>query len=167
MRWRQRQFLSQTIENQARSQTYQVEMLSGMETLKAMGLEHQAAENWSNVFVDGLNISIKRGRLDAMLNGLLSLLGTASTLVMMFYGTYLVISGGWTLGTMTAFSAVAGGFLGPLNNLVASALQLQMLEVYLEPQRCHGYFCGTRQNVCRVSGTINGGCRTRERRISL
>jgi ATP-binding cassette subfamily B protein len=132
MRLRQRQLLSQAIENQSRSQTSQVEMLSGMETLKAMGLERQAAENWSHVFVDGLNISIKRGRLDAVFNVLLSVLGTTSTVVMMFYGSYLVMSGSWTVGTMMAFNAVAGGFLGPLNSLVSSALQLQMLEVYVE-----------------------------------
>lgn len=132
MRWKQRQFLAQTIDNQARSQSYQVEMLSGIETLKAMGLEHQAAENWSNVFIDGLNISIKRSRLDAMFSAVMSLLGIASTLVMMFYGTYLVLNDTWTLGTMMAFSAIANGFFGPLNNLVSSALQLQMLEIYVE-----------------------------------
>jgi ATP-binding cassette, subfamily B, bacterial len=132
MRWRQRQFLSQTLENRARLQTYQVEMLSGMETLKAMGLEHRAAENWSSVFVDGLNISIERGRVDAVFGVFLSVLGTLSTMVMMFYGTYLVLDGTWTLGSMMAFSAIAAGFLTPLNSLVSAALQLQMLEVHLE-----------------------------------
>jgi ABC-type bacteriocin/lantibiotic exporter with double-glycine peptidase domain len=107
-------------------------MLSSMETLKAMGLEHRAAENWSNFFVDGLNISIKRGQLDAVFNVLLGLLGTISTLTMMFYGMYLVLGGTMTLGMMMAFSALAGGFLGPLNSLVSSALQLQMVEIYLE-----------------------------------
>ncbi len=132
VRWRQKQFLAETLENQARSQTYQVEMLSGMETLKAMGLEHRAAEHWSNVFVDGLNISIRRGRLDAIFSMLLGLMGTVSTLALMFYGTYLVLQGTFTLGTMMAFSALAGGFLSPLNSLLSSALQLQMVEVYLE-----------------------------------
>jgi len=132
MRWRQKQLLAQTIENQSRAQTQTIEMLAGMETLKAMGLEHQAAENWSNVFVEGINLSIKRGRLDAMFNVLLGSIGALSTLVMMFYGTYLVLNGSWTLGTMMTFNAIAGGFLGPLNNLVSSALQLQMLEVYLD-----------------------------------
>jgi HlyB family type I secretion system ABC transporter len=132
IRWRQRQFLAESLENQARSQTYQMEMLSGMETLKAMGLEHRAAENWSNVFIDGLNISIRRSRLDALFGVLLSLLGSVNTLVLMFYGAYLVLQGTLSVGTMMAFNALAGGFLGPLNNLVSSALQLQMLEVYVE-----------------------------------
>jgi ATP-binding cassette subfamily B protein len=132
MRMRQRQFLAESLENSARSQTFQVEMLSGMETLKAMGLEHRAAENWSNVFVDGLNISIRRGRLDAIFNVLMNVLGTLSTLTLMFYGAYLVLRGSFTLGTMMAFSALAGGFLSPLNSLVSAVLQLQMVEIYLE-----------------------------------
>jgi ABC-type bacteriocin/lantibiotic exporter with double-glycine peptidase domain len=132
MRWRQRQFLAESLENQARSQTSQVEMLSGMETLKAMGLEHRAAEAWSNVFIDGLNISIRRSRLDAAFGVLLGLLGTSQTVALMFYGVFLVLEEKLTLGTMMAFSALATGFIGPLNNLVAAALQAQMLEIYVE-----------------------------------
>jgi ABC-type bacteriocin/lantibiotic exporter with double-glycine peptidase domain len=132
IRRKQRQLLGETLENQARSQTYQVEMLSGMETLKGMGLEHRAAENWSNIFVDGLNVSIKTGKLDAIFNALLSALGTVSTLALMFYGAFLVLNGTLTLGTMMAFGALAAGFLSPLNSLVSSILQLQFLEIYLE-----------------------------------
>jgi ATP-binding cassette subfamily B protein len=132
MRIKQRQFLAESLENQARSQTSQVEMLSGMETLKAMGLEHRAADDWASVFVDGLNVSIRRGRLNAAFGVLLTGLETMNALVFMFYGTYLVLQGTLSLGTMMAFSALAAAFLGPLNNLVSSALQLQMLEVYVE-----------------------------------
>lgn len=132
VRWRQKQLLAETIDNQSRSSTLQVEMLAGMETLKAMGLEHRAAENWANIFVDGVNIAIKRGRLDAMFGTLLNVLGTMSGLGLMFYGTFLVLGGSLSLGGMMAFNALAAGFLGPLNNLVSSALQFQMLEVYVE-----------------------------------
>jgi ABC-type bacteriocin/lantibiotic exporter with double-glycine peptidase domain len=132
MRYKQRELLAETLEISARSQTYQIEMLSGMETLKAMGLEHRAAENWSNLFVDSLNISAQRGRLDAIFAALQNLLRAASTLAIMFYGTYLVLRGGFTLGTMVAFSALAAGFFGPLTSLISAGVQFQMLETYLE-----------------------------------
>jgi len=132
IRWRQRLFLAESLENQARSQTYLVEMLAGMETLKAMGIEHRAAESWANVFVDGLNISIRRGRLDALFNILLSGLGLVSNLSLTFYGAFLVLNDTFSLGMMMAFNALASGFLGPLNSLLSAGLQLQMLEVYLE-----------------------------------
>jgi ATP-binding cassette subfamily B protein len=132
MRQKQRELLAETLEFSARSQTYQVEMLSGMETLKAMGLEHRAAENWSNLFVDSLNISVKKGRLDAIFTTLQSLLSTASTVAVMFYGTYLVLKGSFTLGTMVAFSALAAGFFGPLTSLISAGVQFQMVETYLD-----------------------------------
>jgi ATP-binding cassette subfamily B protein len=132
MRHKQRELLAENLEITARSQTYQVEMLSGMETLKAMGLEHRAAENWSNLFVDSLNVSVRRGRLDAFFNALQTVLVTASTLAVMFYGTFLVLRGTFTLGTMIAFSALAAGFFGPLTNLISAGVQFQMLESYLE-----------------------------------
>jgi ATP-binding cassette, subfamily B, bacterial len=132
MRHQQRELLAENLEITARSQTYQVEMLSGMETLKAMGLEHRAAENWSNLFVDGLNVSVRRGQLDAIFNALQTVLITASTLAVMFYGTYLVLKGSFTLGTMVAFSALAASFFTPLTNLITAGVQFQMLESYLE-----------------------------------
>jgi ATP-binding cassette, subfamily B, bacterial len=132
MRWRQKVLLTETIENQSNIQTYQVEMLAGMETLKAMGLEYRAAEHWTNLFIEGLNISIRRGRLDAAFEGLLSLLGSATTLIFLFYGTFLVLQKQLTLGMMVAVGALAGGLLGPLNNLISTALQLQVIEVYLD-----------------------------------
>jgi ATP-binding cassette subfamily B protein len=131
-RWRQRQYLAESIEIQSQSQAYQVEMLAGMETLKAMGLEHRAAQKWSNIFVQGLGVSYRRGLLDAAFSIATGGLGAVNTLVFLFYGAYLVINGVFSLGMMMAFSALAAGFLGPLNSLLSSFLQLQMAEVYLE-----------------------------------
>ena len=48
---------------EAAAQSYQVEMLTGMQTLKAIGVEHRAVQHWSNLFVDVLNVSLERGRL--------------------------------------------------------------------------------------------------------
>src|SRR5260370_40022722 len=50
VRWKQRQFMAESLDNQSRSQTSQVEMLSGMETLKHVALEHGAPAHWSNLF---------------------------------------------------------------------------------------------------------------------
>jgi len=103
-----------------------------METLKAMGVEHKAAERWSHLFVDGLNVSVRQGRLDAAFNAALNVLGTATSLVFLFYASLLVLRGSLTLGTMMAFGALAGGLLSPLSSLVNAVLQLQIVEVYLE-----------------------------------
>jgi ABC-type bacteriocin/lantibiotic exporter with double-glycine peptidase domain len=131
-RHRYRDLMTEMLETQARSRGYQVQMLSGMETLKAAGAEQRAVEHWSNLFVDELNVSLARGRLSAVVDSLLAALAMASPFVILAMGAARVLEGHLTLGTMLAFTALAVGFLGPLSTLISTALQLQQLGSYLE-----------------------------------
>ncbi len=124
--------MAQNLSVQARSESYQVEMLAGMESLKAMGSEQRAVEHWSGLFVDTLNIALDRGRLAAWVESLTGTLRLASPLIILVVGALLVLGGTLTLGTMLAMSALAAGFLTPLGNLVATASQFQLLGSYLE-----------------------------------
>ena len=131
-RHRHRELMAQGLVTQARSRGYQVEMLSGIETLKAMGAEQQAVDRWSNLFVDQLNVSLARGRLDALFESLLRTLEAASPFIILCYGVAEVITGQLSLGTMLAVAALATGFLQPLSSLVQTGVQLQLLGSYLE-----------------------------------
>jgi ABC-type bacteriocin/lantibiotic exporter with double-glycine peptidase domain len=121
-----------SIARQARSQGYQVEMFAGIETLKAMGAEGRAQEQWSNMFVDVLNASISEGRLTATVDTLGSTLRMAAPLVILCFGAYKVLEGDLTLGTMLAVNAFAVGVFTPVSNLVSTAVQLQLIGTYLE-----------------------------------
>jgi ATP-binding cassette subfamily B protein len=121
-----------SIARQARSQSYQVEMFAGMETLKAMGAEGRAQEQWSNLFVDVLNASLAEGRLNAVVETLSSTLRMAAPLAILCFGAAKVLAGDLTLGTMLAVNAFAVGVFTPLSNLVATAVQLQLIGSYLE-----------------------------------
>jgi ATP-binding cassette subfamily B protein len=132
MRWKQRQFLSQGLENQAEMQTSQIETLGGMETLKSMGIEPRAVDAWRKLFVQGQNIDRQRGKQDALYGIATGLVGASTTLVLIFYGSTLVMQSKLTLGSMMAFAALSGSFMGPIGSLVSTSLQLQTLEMYLE-----------------------------------
>ncbi len=127
-----RELVAAGLQAQAHEQNYEVEMLAGIETLKASGVEHRAVEHWTNLFVDVMNLSLARGRLSALVDSLMDVLDLASPLLILTYGGYLVLEEQITLGTMLAVSALAVGFLGPLATLVSTALQLQLLGSYLE-----------------------------------
>jgi ABC-type bacteriocin/lantibiotic exporter with double-glycine peptidase domain len=131
-RRRQRELMTQNLQVQARSDSYLVEMLAGIETLKAMGSEERSAEHWSNLFVDVLNVSLARGRLGALIDSAMSTLKLASPLCVLVYGAVAVLNNDLSLGTMLAANALATGFLTPLANLVATAGQLQLLGSYVE-----------------------------------
>ncbi|MEO8554579.1 MAG: peptidase domain-containing ABC transporter, partial [Kofleriaceae bacterium] len=130
-RFRYASLAAQDLETQARAQSYLVQMLVGIETLKIAGAEDRALEQWANLYVDQLNVSLSRGRLQALLDSLNSLLQAAAPLVLLGAGALLVIDHQLGLGTMLASTALATGFLTPLASLVGSALQLQMLGSYV------------------------------------
>jgi len=131
-RRRYRDLTSAGLQAQATSQSYEVEMLAGIETLKASGVEHRAVEHWTNLFVSVMNLSLTRGRLSALVDSLMDALDLASPLLILAYGGYQVLEGHLTLGTMLAVSALAMGFLRPLATLVTTGLQLQLMGSYLE-----------------------------------
>ena len=127
-----RELLARSLEAQARSQSYLVEMLHGMETLKAAAAESRAVERWSNLYVDELNVSLDRGRLSARVDAIGSLLTTSSPLAILLLGALQVMSGSITLGEMLAINSLAIGLLLPLSTMVNSALQLQLLGGYMD-----------------------------------
>jgi ABC-type bacteriocin/lantibiotic exporter with double-glycine peptidase domain len=115
------------LERQSKAQACQVEVLSSIQTLKAMGAEEQAEERWSNLYVDVLNASLQRGRVSALVDALAATLRLASPLVLLGYGVWSVLHGATSLGTMLALTTLASGVLGPIGNLLSTAGQLQML----------------------------------------
>jgi ATP-binding cassette, subfamily B, bacterial len=131
-RRRQRDLMSESLQAQAELQNYQVQLLAGIETLKATGSEHRSVERWSNLYVDVLNVSLQRGRLDAWVEAVQGAVRVGAPLAVLLYGGLLVLRGDLSLGVMLALNALAVGFLTPLSTLVSTAFQLQLMGSYLE-----------------------------------
>jgi ABC-type bacteriocin/lantibiotic exporter with double-glycine peptidase domain len=129
---RTQQLMAESLEVEARSGGYIFEMLSGIETLKAAGIEQRGVEHWANLFAGEINASLARGRLSALVESLMAGLRLASPLAILAVGGAQVLAGQLSLGEMLALSALAGGFLEPLSTLLATGLQLQLLGSYME-----------------------------------
>lgn len=114
------------------AQSYVVEALNGIATLKAAGREDRALEHWSNLFFKHLNITLRRSHLFATIDTLLNTLRTFSPVVLVWIGAYQVLDGTMTVGTMLALNALAIAYLTPLASLVASGQQLQFVRAHLE-----------------------------------
>jgi ABC-type bacteriocin/lantibiotic exporter with double-glycine peptidase domain len=123
--------MGESLAAEARSQSYAYEMFSAVETLKAAGAERRAVAHWSNLFVTELNVSLRRGRLAAVVDAATSGLRLAAPIAVLLLGAHLVADGRLSLGTMLALAALATAFLEPLATLVATTLQLQLLGSYL------------------------------------
>ncbi|WP_434390710.1 peptidase domain-containing ABC transporter [Melittangium boletus] len=131
-RERRRSLLSQNLELDAKNQSYQIAMLTGIQTLKAFGAEKRAVENYSHLFVDVQNVTLDRGRLQLHVDSILGALRMASPLILLSLGAWQVLQGQLTLGEMLSLNALAGSMLSPLGNLIGSAAQFQLLGGYLE-----------------------------------
>lgn len=125
-------FMQRDLHAQAESQSYLVEALNGIATIKASGAEPRALDHWSNLFFQHLNISLRRSHFSIVIGSLLSALSTLSPMLLLWVGAWYVLNGTLTLGTMFALNALAGAFLTPLSSLVSNAQQLQMVGAHLE-----------------------------------
>jgi ABC-type bacteriocin/lantibiotic exporter with double-glycine peptidase domain len=131
--WRRSQrLMSETLQAQADTQSYAYELLAGIETLKASGAEHRAADHWNGLFADQVNRELARGRLTSAVEAIMSTLRIAAPLAILMIGALQVLAGSLSLGTMLAAAALAAGFLDPLATLITNGLQLQQLRSYMD-----------------------------------
>jgi len=117
---------------QGKSQGYAAEALAGIATLKSAGAEQRALQQWSNLFFDQMNASVRRSYISSLINTAMNTLHTFSPLVLLVVGTELALNGTLKVGTMLALNALAIAFLTPVASLVNSGQQLQVVHSHLE-----------------------------------
>ena len=120
------------LDAQAEAQSYAVEALAGIATLKASGAEHRALDHWSGLFFRQLNFSVRRNRLEAAVTTITSTLNVVSPILLLLVGALYVLSGSMSLGTVLALQIIAVQFLAPIASLVAAGQQLQVAGAHLE-----------------------------------
>ncbi len=129
-RGRSRRLTTEDLQCQARSQSYLMEILGGMETLKTAGVEQQAVERWSGMYADVLNVGLRRGRLAAIVDSLRGSIGQLSPMIIMAVGAHAVIEHRLTMGSMLAMTSLAMSLFGPLSQVIESLLQMQLAASY-------------------------------------
>jgi ABC-type bacteriocin/lantibiotic exporter with double-glycine peptidase domain len=116
----------------ADSQSYIVEALNGMATLKASGGEDRVLNHWADLFGRHLKISLQRKHLSAVVGSALTMLHACSPLVLLWMGAVYVLDGRMTLGTMLALNAIAISLLTPVASVVLNCQQILMVGAHLE-----------------------------------
>lgn len=117
---------------QGKSQGYIAEALAGISTLKAAGAEQRALQQWSNLFYDQMNVSVRRSYVASLIDTAMSALRVFSPVILLLVGTGEVLNGSLPLGTMLALNVLAVSFLTPVSSLVTSGQKLQLVHSHLE-----------------------------------
>src|SRR5262245_4258822 len=124
--------LQQELTTQASSQSYLVEALAGIATLKASGGEERAFRRWAELLVQQLNVSARRSHLAAIVETALLAMRVGAPLLLLWVGALQVLDGRLSPGTMLAMNLLAAAVLGSLSSLVSSGQQVQLVGVYLD-----------------------------------
>lgn len=100
------------------AQSFLMEALGGIETIKGMGSERPVRLKWEKKYVKALETQY-RSQSFSILVGLASqVLNSATTIVILWAGASLVLEHELTIGQLMAFNALMGSVLGPLMGLV-------------------------------------------------
>jgi ATP-binding cassette subfamily B protein len=100
------------------AQSFLMEALGGIETIKGMGSERPVRLKWEKKYVKALETQY-RSQSFSILVGLASqILNSATTIVILWAGASLVLARELTIGQLMAFNALMGSVLGPLMGLV-------------------------------------------------
>jgi ABC-type bacteriocin/lantibiotic exporter with double-glycine peptidase domain len=127
-----RDLAQRTVVARTDEQSCLVELMKGIAYIKASAAEQRAYDRWVELFRRQLGVSVERSYLTAKVEFALGLARTASPLILLWYGAYLVAHQSMLLGTMLALTALATSFLTPVTSLVQSTQQLQLLDAYVE-----------------------------------
>jgi ATP-binding cassette subfamily B protein len=129
---RQYELTERDLAAQAESQSYLVEALTGIATLKAAASEDRAMEHWSNLFFKQLNISLRRSHLSNLVEAGQTVIEAMSPVILLGVGALWVLEGRMSLGVMLAVISLAMAFLGPLGSLVSTVQEVQLVGAQLE-----------------------------------
>jgi ABC-type bacteriocin/lantibiotic exporter with double-glycine peptidase domain len=115
----------------AAAQSYLMEALVGIETVKVSGAEDKVFRHWRRLFGRQLQAFTRRGTLDNVIETSVTIFQFGVPLGLLWLGAYQVLRGELALGTMLALNSVGGSVLNPLMSLANSVKQLQTVGVYL------------------------------------
>ena len=127
-----RHLIRQRAVAQARTQSHLIEILGGIQTVKAQHFELTARWKWQDRYRDFVTEGFKAVVLGTTSGTIGSILNQISSLLVLWVGMYLVLQGDLTLGMLIAFRIIAGNVTGPLMQLSGLYQGFQKIQVSME-----------------------------------
>ncbi|GAX41861.1 cyclic nucleotide-regulated ABC bacteriocin/lantibiotic exporter [Tolypothrix sp. NIES-4075] len=129
-----RRQLRSKAERNAEAQSHLVEVLSGIQTVKAQNIELRSRWQWQERYARYVSAGFKTVQTSTAAGSTSNFLSQLSSLLVLWVGAYLVLKGELTLGQLIAFRIIAGYVTSPLlrltqlwQNFQETALSLERL----------------------------------------
>ncbi|OGO37683.1 MAG: peptidase C39 [Chloroflexi bacterium RBG_16_56_8] len=111
----------------ADAQSYLVEAVSGVQTVKSFALEPEAQKKWEGLFSSYIKASFKTYRLSGIAGAIGQFINRASYLLILWYGAHLVMDGKLTVGQLIAFQMLSSRVSDPVLRLVQNWQDFQQV----------------------------------------
>lgn len=108
------------------------EIIKGISTIKAMGIEMHAKNAWDEILRNQVNSTSKKSKFQNDIDLITNTIISFSPLFIIFVGISQVNSGSLTIGGVLAFQSLTSSFLNPINFLATIINDFTMLSVLLE-----------------------------------
>ena len=112
-----RRRLDEKFRRGAENQSFLVETLTGVETIKAMAVEPQMQRRWEDQLAGYVAASFRVISLGNTTSQVVQFISKLVTAGILFFGARLVIEGGLTIGELIAFNMIAGRVSAPVLRL--------------------------------------------------
>jgi ATP-binding cassette, subfamily B, bacterial HlyB/CyaB len=119
-------------ERNAETQSYLVEVVSGIQTVKAQNIELRSRWQWQDRYARYVAAGFKTVLTSTTASSLSSFLNQLSSLLLLWVGAYLVLQGKLSLGQLIAFRIIAGYTTSPLLRLIQLWQNFQETALSLE-----------------------------------
>ena len=116
----------------AKTQNHLVEILTGIQTVKAQNFETDARARWKDRYSRYISEGFKNAVTSTTANSFTQFLNQASSLLVLCVGAFLVINGYLTLGQLIAFRIISGYVTTPLLRLSNLYQNFQQTSISLE-----------------------------------
>ena len=124
--------LQRELAARAVSYDYLAQAFAGIATLKATGGERRALEYWSPLLATEVSATVGVNRIQAALTTISNSARVLFPSLLLLLGTYRVLDGRLTLGSMFALIALASAFLMPIGSLVADVQEIRRARAHLD-----------------------------------
>jgi ATP-binding cassette, subfamily B, bacterial HlyB/CyaB len=121
-------------ERNAQTQSYLVEVMSGIQTVKAQNIELRSRFSWQERYARYVAAGFKTVVTSTLASSTSNFLNKLSSLLVLWAGAYLVLQGELTLGELIAFRIISGYVTSPIlrlaqlwQNFQETALSLERL----------------------------------------
>lgn len=110
--------LDKKFETGANAQSFLVESINGVHTVKSFALEHSFEEKWGDLQSEYVKAGYKTSMVSQTSNSIASFVQHVVDLLVLVFGAKAVINGTLTIGQLVAFRMLAGRVSGPVLRLV-------------------------------------------------